>query len=123
MTRNRAPGRTLTRALAGAGGLWGLALLARPRAVVRALCPELPGDRIWVVRVLGARLVVQHALVLSAPEPPVVRAAAAVDLLHAASMVPLLGSRRYRRAALISGGVAGACSAAYAAVTPALGTP
>jgi hypothetical protein len=106
--------RILTRLLSGAGAGWGLALLFRPRRVVAALCPEYPPSRLWVVRVLGARLVAQHAVVLVAPEAAVVQAASAVDLLHAASMVPLLAIRRYRRAALISGGVA----AAYAALAP-----
>jgi hypothetical protein len=106
--------RGMTRALAGAGLAWGSALLLRPRDVVAALCPEYPDSLLWVVRVLGVRLVVQHAVVLAAPEQPVVRVASAVDLVHAASMLPLLGSRRYRRAALISGGVA----AAYAALAP-----
>jgi hypothetical protein len=108
----------LTRVLAGAGAAWGVALLARPRRVVAALCPEFPASRLWLVRVLGARLVAQHAVVLLAPEAPVVRVASAVDLAHAASMVPLLASARYRRAALISGGVA----AVYAATAPALST-
>jgi hypothetical protein len=106
--------RALTRLLSGAGGAWGLTLLVRPRQLVAALCPEYPASRLWVVRVLGARLVAQHALVLVAPEAPVVRVATAVDAVHAASLVPLLASRRYRRAALISGGVA----AAYAALAP-----
>ncbi len=116
MIENSARRQQLIRLLAGAGGAWGLALLTRPRRVVAALCPELPESRIWVVRVLGARLVAQHAVVLLAPERPVVEAASAVDLVHAVSMVPLLGFDRYRRAALISGGIA----AAYAAVAPAL---
>jgi hypothetical protein len=98
--------RTWTRVLAAGGGVWGLALLTGPRRVVAALCPELPESRIWVVRVLGARLVAQHAVVLAAPRPTAVRAAAAVDALHAASMVPLLAAPRYRRAALLSGVVA-----------------
>ena len=104
----------LIRLLSGAGAVWGLVLLFRPRRVVAALCPEYPPSRSWVVRVLGARLVAQHALVLVAPGQPAVQVASAVDLLHAASMVPLLAVRRYRRAALISGGVA----AAYAAIAP-----
>jgi hypothetical protein len=113
VSRNQA---RLTRLLSGAGAAWGLALLTRPQRVVAALCPEFPGSRLWIVRVLGARLVAQHAAVLLAPEAPVVRLASAVDLLHAGSMLPPLASARYRRAALISGGVA----AVYAAVAPAL---
>ncbi len=109
--------RRSIRLLSGVGAVWGLALLTRPRRVIAALCPEFPASRLWIVRVLGVRLVAQHAVVLLAPEAPVVRIASAVDLLHAATMVLPLASARYRRAALISGGVA----AAYAAVAPALG--
>ena len=58
------------------------------------------------VRLLGARLVGQHAAVLAVPRPPVLRLAAGLDLLHAATMLPLVGSTRYGRAARISGGVA-----------------
>jgi hypothetical protein len=107
--------RTFTRLLASLGLAWGLTLLAEPRRVVAALCPELPESRLWIVRVLGARLLAQHAVVLAAADGRIVRTASAVDLLHAASMMPLLRSTRYRRAALISGGIA----AAYAAIAPA----
>ena len=86
----------------------GLVLLTRPEDALARLAPEYPRDRCWVVRVLGARLLVQHAAVLAAPRPPVLRAAAAVDLLHAATMAPLLRSPRYGRAARISGAVAAA---------------
>jgi len=108
--------RTTSRVLAGLSGLWGLALLVRPRLLVGALGSEFPESRVWVVRVLGARLVVQHAVVLASPTRRTIRAAATVDLLHAASMVPLLCSLRYRRAALVSGGYA----AFYAAAGPTL---
>ncbi len=108
--------RRLTRLLAGTGAAEGLALLARPDRVVDALCPELPRSRRWAVRLLGARLVVQHAAVLAVPEARTVRIGAAVDLLHAASMVPLAGSAPYRRAAVISGAVA----SGYAVLAPAV---
>ncbi|WP_104523368.1 hypothetical protein [Blastococcus atacamensis] len=111
--------RDLTRALAGAGLLAGLALLARPGAVAAAVAPRFPRERLWIGRVLGARLLAQHALVLAAPEAAVVRAAAAVDGLHAASMVPVLALPRYRRAALVTGGLA----AAYAVLGPAMAPP
>ncbi|WP_448609315.1 hypothetical protein [Geodermatophilus sp. URMC 60] len=108
--------RRTTRLLAGAGAVWGLALLAAPGRVVDALCPELPGSRRWTVPLLGARLVVQHGAVLAVPEARVVRVGSVVDLLHAASMVPLVRSAAYRRAAVISGAVA----AGYAFLAPAL---
>jgi hypothetical protein len=110
--------RGLTRLLSGVHGIWGLALLVRPRQVTDALAPELPDSRLWVARVLGARLVAQQALVLARPGPAVVRAAAAVDAVHAASMLPLLGSPRYRRAALISGGPAAAYAVLASLVAP-----
>lgn len=55
---------------------------------------------------LGARLVAQHVAVLVSPEPATLRLSAAVDGLHAASMLPVLALPRYRRAALLSGGFA-----------------
>ena len=110
-----AAGRTPTRLLATLGLAWGTALLVRPRQVVDALTPEFPAERRWLVQVLGARQVAQYAVVLLAPSPRVVRVASAVELVHAASMVPALRLPRYRRAAWISGAVA----AASAVVLPA----
>jgi hypothetical protein len=104
----------LARSMAVVGVGAGLALLARPRQVAAAVSPEYPPSRLWVARLLGARLLVQHAAVLAAPRPAVLRAAAAVDLVHAASMVPLLRSARYGRAARVTGG--GAAGTALAAV-------
>ncbi len=91
---------------AAAGATAGLLLLARPGSVLDAAAPAFPRERRWVVRVLGARLLVQHATVLVAPDPRVVRLGAAVDLLHAASVLPVLASARYGRAAGLSGAVA-----------------
>jgi hypothetical protein len=54
--------------------------------------------------------------VLTAPTAGWVRLGSAVDLAHAATMVPFVASPRYGRAARISGGLA----AAYAAVALAL---
>ena len=100
-----------TRLLAGIGLAWGLALLLRPGRLVARLAPEFPAERRWLVRVLGARLVTQNAVVLAVPTGPVVRAASGVELLHAASMLPFLRSARYGRAARISGAVASATAA------------
>ena len=96
------------RGAAAAGLAAGLALLTRPGAVVARLAPGYPADRLRVVRLLGARLVAQHAAVLAAPRPEVLRGAAAVDLLHAARLLPLLRSPRYGRAARISAALAAA---------------
>ncbi len=108
--------RRLTRLLAGTGAAAGLALVARADQVVGALCPELPRSRRWAVRLLGARLVVQHGAVLAVPAARTVRIGSGVDLVHAASMVPLARSAPYRRAAVISGAVA----AGYAVLAPAV---
>ncbi|MDP9391131.1 MAG: hypothetical protein M3P89_07065 [Actinomycetota bacterium] len=110
--------RALTRLLASLGAGWGLALFARPLATVDRLCPEYPRSRVWVVRLLGARLLAQHAAVLAAPGGRLVGAASGIDLLHAATMVPLLREPRYRRAALVSGGVAAVSAAVLPAVAP-----
>ena len=96
----------LVRTAAGAGLAAGAVLLVRPEQALARLAPGYPRDRRWVVRLLGARLLAQHAAVLAAPRPVVLRAAAVVDLLHAATMLPLVRSPRYGRAARISGAVA-----------------
>jgi hypothetical protein len=98
--------RTPTRLLATAGASIGLALLTRPRRVLDAVAPAFPRERDWLVRALGGRMLAQHAAVLVRPERDLVGAGAAVDLLHAASMLPFLTSPRYGRAARISAAVA-----------------
>jgi hypothetical protein len=112
-----------TRLLAGLGVASGVALLARPQQIVDAVCPAFPPERHWLVRVLGARLVAQHGAVLAAPRPRLVRLGSAVDLLHAASMVPFVASPRYGRAARLSGGLAAAYAAVALAVAPRSAEP
>lgn len=111
--------RRSTRLLAGLGAGSGLALLARPEQVLDAVSPAFPRDRRWLVRVLGVRLLLQHGAVLAAPGRRLVRLGSAVDLVHAASMVPFVASPRYGRAARISGGLAAAYAAVALAVAPA----
>ncbi len=94
------------RTTAAAGVAAGLVLLSRPDRALARLAPEYPADRRWVVRLLGARLLAQHTAVLVSPRPPVLRASGGLDLLHAATMLPLLRSPRYGRAARISGAAA-----------------
>jgi hypothetical protein len=118
MTGQDARGIT-TRLLAVLGLTAGSALLIRPGTVTAAVAPTFPRERLWIVRVLGARLVVQHALVLAAPEPAVVRVAAAVDGLHAVSMLPVLAFPRYRRFAVVTGALAAAYAVLGAATAPA----
>ena len=118
MARSDGGRRGLARLLAGLGIASGIALIARPRQVVDRLCPEFPAERLWLVRALGGRLLAQHGTVLVAPSRGLLRLGSAVDLLHAASMVPLVASPRYGRAARISGGAAAAYAAAALAVAP-----
>lgn len=105
--------RRVARLLSVAGFAAGLAMVTRPADVAAAVAPAFPRERLWIARVLGLRLVAQHALVLAAPTAPRLQLAAAVDGLHAASMLPVLVLPRYRRAALVTGGL-GALSATTA---------
>jgi hypothetical protein len=118
MARNDTSRRRLTRLLAGLGVACGLALVARPQQTVDRIAPAFPADRRWLVRVLGGRLLVQHGAALVLPDRRVVRAGSAVDLLHAASMVPFLASPRYGPAARVSGALAATYAAAALAVAP-----
>jgi hypothetical protein len=93
--------------LLGAG--FGAALLLRPRAVLSAVGadPDLPG-LIPAARILGARHLVQGVILAVAPAR-VARWSASIDGLHAASMYGLaVVAPDYRRAALVSAGVASA---------------
>ena len=110
--------RRLTRLLAGLGVASGIALIARPQQVVDRIAPAFPASRLWLVRVLGGRLLVQHGAALAVPDRRVVRAGSAIDLLHAASMVPFVASPNYGPAARISGGLAAAYAAAALVVAP-----
>ncbi len=100
-------GHSAGEGLALARGTWGTLLLLAPGAVGR-LYAGRPPDRlsVGVLRVLGARQVVQAALT-ARPGRRALAAGAAVDLTHAASMVGLaLVDRQRRRAGLADAGVA-----------------
>ena len=89
-------------AAAGTGTAVAAASLARRTASRTGARPA-----VGVVRVLGARQVIQGAAVVTAPTPVVVALGVAVDALHATSMFGLAGAMaRYRRPALISGALA-----------------
>jgi len=89
--------RRQTRAVAAARGLWGLACLLRPGAVVRA-AGGLPDDgtSTTFTRVLGARHLVQAAVTAAHPSAATVRIGVGVDGLHAVTMAGLtvIGRRR-----------------------------
>jgi hypothetical protein len=110
--------RRATRLLAAAGVAAGAALLSRPQEVVDRVSPAFPADRVWLVRLLGLRLLLQHGAVLAAPRRGLVRLGSAVDLGHAASMVPFLASPRFGPAARASGALAAGYAAIALAVAP-----
>lgn len=94
----------------GAGVLllsWGAALLARPEQIADVVGGGTAPPA-WIVRVLGARGVVQEAVVLLVPTRRVALAAAGTDVLHALSMLAAaVRWPRYRRCALASAAIAG----------------
>lgn len=86
-----------------AGGV----LLACPSGVARIAGGPRAEPPAWVLRLLGARLVVQGGAALTWPASPAANLGAAVDTIHALSMVVLAGrSGHYRRPALVSAAAA-----------------
>ena len=84
----------------------GAALLADPHRVADAA--GAPSADAWVVRVLGARQLVQGLVTLAAPRRGVLIGGAVVDATHGASMVALAAaSSRFRHGAATSGAAAG----------------
>jgi hypothetical protein len=114
MTRGLLP----TAAWVALGG-WGALLAARPAETVRAVCGDVPVPPTAVVRVLGARQLLQSAALLAMPSRRLVFGAAAVDALHAASMLAAaLTWPRYAKPALASA----ATATGSAVLTASLGT-
>jgi hypothetical protein len=115
-------GRPGTRALAAALGVANLLLVARPDAVLSAVVVQPPRPPRWVVRLLGARVVLQESAVIAIPSRRLVLGGALVDGLHAASMVlAAVVWPQYRRAAAISAATAAASAALEVAIAPAPG--
>lgn len=94
--------RILPRVAAGWHLGVGAALTAWPAAVTRAVCGSADLPSTAVIRLLGVRSLAQGAVLAAVPSRPVLRAGAAVDALHAASMVPVVVGTRYRCAATAS---------------------
>jgi hypothetical protein len=81
----------------------GLPLAASPATVSRlAIDANGAAPSIWVVRLLGIRMVGQGIVDWLRPRRGVALGSAAIDVTHAASMFALTGSQRYRRLALTS---------------------
>ena len=79
-----------------------MALVIDPGALIHLATGRSPGRRTRrVAQVLGARHLIQAALSALAPQPSVLALGAAVDTLHAASMLLLaIADRCVRRVAL-----------------------
>jgi hypothetical protein len=108
--------RPVMRGLGGLRAVAGGVLLARPAAATRWVAgtgrPVIPAA---VARALGARLAVQAAVELARPTRRVARLSAAVDAMHALSMlIPAGLDRRYRRAAAVNAVTATATAALLA---------
>jgi hypothetical protein len=105
------PLRTLGIARVAVGGLW-LSGLVAGRAAAGAALPR--AGRV-AATALALRDVAQGALLVAEPKPRSAKAGAATDVLHAASMLPLVAlSRRYRTAAGVSASAAAAWAVAAA---------
>ena len=77
---------TLTKTLAALRGSWGLMLLAAPdRLLTSRGHPAASRTAVTVLRVLGARHILQSAVALAVPQDGVADVGAGVDALHALS--------------------------------------
>ena len=109
----------LTRAVSSGLAAGGVAARARPVRMARLAAAGGPLPPTWLVRLLGGRSVAQHGLVLLRPSRGVVLGGAAIDALHALSMVGAAAVwPQYRRPALASAGMAGASVALALATAP-----
>jgi hypothetical protein len=103
-------------------GVANLFLVARPDAVLSAVSVQPPRPPRWVVRLLGARVVLQEVAVITVPTRRLVLGGAAVDGLHAASMaLAAVAWPQYRRVAAISAVTATASAVLEVATAPAAG--
>jgi hypothetical protein len=105
------------RVLAGAHLGQAVVLLAQPPGVLRGLAGDRGVPPAGIVRVLGARLLVQAAPEALCASRTILRLGVVVDVVHAASM--LAAARvwpRYRRVALVSAGSAAVSALAGAAI-------
>jgi hypothetical protein len=108
------PSTTAARIIGAGSVIVGVALLAAPGRVCDLVSNTGARPTGWV-RLLGARYLAQGVAQLRWPRPAVLRGSAAVDGLHAVSMVALAAaSPTYRRLAVCSAALASAGTAANA---------
>jgi hypothetical protein len=99
------------RACGGTHAVLGAVLTSRPSEVARVAAGKHALPPLWVVRVLGIRLLAQGLAELARPTAGVLNCAAGVDAIHALSMIGVAATARHRRVALVSGAVAGVSAA------------
>jgi hypothetical protein len=101
---------------------WAGALLLAPERLLRVAGGEpVPPAAVAVVRVLGARHLMQAAVSAAVPTGPVAGLGAVVDALHAASCVGLAAiSPRWRPPALLDALVESGFAAAGSRLAPPL---
>lgn len=87
----------------GVRSLVGIALLTRPRALVADLSGQPVDEKLAIyARILGARHLVEAAIMARWPTPTVVRTGAAVDAIHAASCLVLCRTDHHPRLAIVN---------------------
>lgn len=104
-------------ALTGLRAAWGVALLAVPARVLRALeRSDHTRAQVVVARILGARNVLQAAVTAAVGGPSIRREGAVVDGIHVLTSLGMAAaSRRWRRLALADAAIAaGLCAAGMA---------
>lgn len=91
-------------AVIGARALVGAALLTRPLPLLGAAAgnQSAGGNVAMYARVLGARHLIEAAILWRWTSPPVVRTGAAVDAIHAASALALVKTRHHPRLAALN---------------------
>jgi hypothetical protein len=107
-TMTRQSGMTAVRGLALERCASGLALLVCPPAIRRQVDARESTPPVWLVRVLGARLLAQGVVEFTWPTRSVTLTGAVIDATHALSMITAAAwMPRCRRAAAASGMEAG----------------
>jgi hypothetical protein len=109
MTPARRNGSAIAaRVAAGWQVCFGAALLARPSQVAGALSGQADLPARGLIRLLGARSLLQGIVMATIPDPAVLVAGVGVDTLHAVSLVPVVARKKYRRPAAASMALAAA---------------
>ena len=87
---------------------WGLCQVAAAPFIARAELGHDPDTvTTWAFRILGARQIVQGAILCRSESRTAHRVGGAIDMLHASSMVIVaIASPKRRRAAIIDGSIA-----------------